>query len=256
MQRLCRLTAVFLTLILLCGCSLDGLRLKDREGTGTDSSVTTEGDSSEEESGLISSEDYTAGEIMDYFGEVAFGSEFGDSSGRVCRWEEPIKYTVTGSPRESDLELLSVLCDRLNEIEGFPGISYTDNAKKANYTVMFIPRSQIVEEFENATEACVGMSEFTWYTSSAEIFKARAAIDCDAESERESTVCEEFLQSLGLAMDSYAHPNSVFYQGVCNYSRPSELDYILVELLYSPALTTGMTKTEALRTAVELLRWK
>jgi len=249
-QFLSKFSALFLAAVLFCGCVSTDTPPKETESTDSGTVVETEEDT------RIVSDDYTAGEIMDYFAEVAFGSEFGESSGRVCRWNSPIKYTVTGSPTQADLELLSILCDRLNQIEGFPGISYTDKAKNANFTVMFISGEELMEEFEHASESCVGMSEFMWYTSSAEIFTARAAIDCNEVKERESTICEEFLQSLGLAMDSYAHPNSVFYQGVCTYSRPSELDYIMVELLYSPALTTGMPKDEALKTAVDLLKWK
>lgn len=205
--------------------------------------------------GGIGLENATAGEILDYFAEIAFGSEFGTSAEKLCRWKTKIFYTVTGTPTDSDKALIDELAEKLRGIENFPGIEKADSAEDANFEIMFIPRSEIVEKFGNATQSCVGMSEYNWNTDSCEIISARAAIDVDATSERESTICEEFLQAMGLAKDSYAHMDSVFYQGKCVYKRPSELDWTMVRLLYHPELHPGMSKYEAVKAASVLLAW-
>lgn len=258
MQKICK-SLVLLIVLLLCSCGLtdpsDKMPGSAEKNAAESSDATEYVDPAAPEDGGIDIEVHTAGVIMDYFAEVAFGSEFGNSPLQLCRWEREIVYTVTGSPAEADLELIATVAERLNTIEGFPGMRRTNDADDANFEIMFITRAEIIEQFKNADESCKGMSEFHWYTDSCEIFKARAAIDCEAVEERESTVCEEVLQALGLARDSFQHRDSVFYQGTCLYRRPSELDYTMVRLLYHPELSTGMSRYEALTAASALLKW-
>lgn len=244
--------------VLLCSCTYFSATDRDPDVSNADSSsdtVSSYVDPAAPEDGGLSLKSDSAGQILDYFSEIAFGSEFGDSTEKLCRWESEIFYTVTGECRDEDIELIGILVDRLNSIEGFPQMREAAFNETANFEIMFITRSEITELFDEANENCAGMSEYHWYTDTCEIFKARAAIDCYEEDERLSTICEEILQSLGLAKDSYAHRDSVFYQGKCIYSRPSDLDYAMVELLYHPKLKTGMSRYEAITAAAGLLKW-
>lgn len=256
MINLCKFfLSVLLLSVLLCSCVGSGDPANTAESETVAGTTTEYNDPAAPADGGIFIDSATAGEILDYFVEVAFGSEFGTPSERLCRWSEKIFYTVTGSPTDSDLALIGELTERLNEIEGFPGIEVADSAAVANFEIMFIPRSEIIEKFDDATEACAGMSEYRWYTDSCEIFGARAAIDSEETEERNSTICEEILQALGLARDSYEHRDSVFYQGKCVYNRPSELDWTLVRILYNPKLNVGMSRYEAIPAAAGILAW-
>ncbi len=242
----------------LCSCAFFSAPEHGSVSSTADSdsdTVSSYVDPAAPEDGGLSLKSDSAGHILDYFAEVAFGSEFGDNTEKLCRWESEILYTVTGECRDGDIELIGILVDRLNSIEGFPQMREAGFNEDANFEIMFITRAEITELFDEANENCAGMSEYHWYTDSCEIFKARAAIDCNEEEERLSTICEELLQSLGLAKDSYAHRDSVFYQGKCIYSRPSELDYAMVELLYHPKLKAGMSRYEAITAAAGLLKW-
>lgn len=237
--------------LILCSCNAGGSPAIP-EGT---EAVTSFIDPAAPADGGIAVEGKTAGEILDYFSEIAFGSEYGDAPEQLCRWADTIIYKVTGDPTEADLELIGILADRLNGIEHFPGIREAGTLDKANFEVMFVPREQITELFSHATDACIGMSEYRWLTETGEIVSARAAIDSAEEEERASTVCEEFLQALGLAKDSYSHADSVFYQGKCVYTRPSELDWAMIKLLYRPELTPKMSRYEAIKAAAGVLKW-
>ena len=260
-QRICKLLAAAAAVVLLQSCSAIDKRT-GANSTGSGSSIESSAVSSDDsadpaapEGGGIGTSTASAGEILDYFAEIAFGSEYGDSSDKLCRWENEILYTVTGAPTKADLELISIIVDSLNSINGFPGMREAGTLEDANFEIMFVTRDKIVELFDDADMSCTGMSEYRWYTESCEIFEARAAIDCEEEAERNSTICEEILQSMGLAMDSYAHPDSVFYQGPCYYSRPSKLDYAVLKLLYSPKLEAGMSRYESIIAAAGELRW-
>ena len=207
------------------------------------------------EAGTLTVPDMSAGEILDYFCDVALDSEYGETEHRVCRWESPISYTVEGAATDEDLALIAELCDRLNEIDGFPGIRKAIIAQTANFTVSFVPREEIPGMFTSADENCVGMAEYSWDVETGEILSARAAITADLTDERESTICEEFLQSLGPANDSYEHIDSVFYEGRTLVPRPSKLDWAVLALLYSPKLTTGADKKTAMVQAAGVVAW-
>ncbi|MBQ7827541.1 MAG: DUF2927 domain-containing protein [Clostridia bacterium] len=252
MRTVTKALALLLLICVLASCNAAPADEPAADGTGD---VTDYVDPMMPEDGGITVEGKSAGVVLDYFAEIAFGSEYGSAPEKLCRWEKPVVYKVTGEPTDKDLELIGTLCEKLNSIEGFPGISEAGIFDKANFEIMFISRGEIVEQFSDATEACVGMSEYRWLSDTCEIISARAAIDKAESEERASTVCEEFLQALGLAKDSYSHADSVFYQGKCVYSRPSVLDWAMVELLYHPALRGGMSKYEAITAAAGILSW-
>ncbi len=256
MIRLFKIITLCVSLcFVLCCCNSGTNEKKPVHSSTATSEITEYIDPAAPADGGISIKSATAGEILDYFSVIAFGSEFGTSSGRLCRWKDSIVYHISGNPKDSDVALIRELSVKLNTIEGFPGITESDNSADANFEIMFIPRSEMMEKFNDATDACSGMSEYSWSVNTCEIISARAAIDCDEKTERNSTICEEFLQALGLARDSYEHIDSVFYQGKSVYNRPSELDWTLVRLLYHPALRTGMSKYEAIGAASGILAW-
>lgn len=248
MKKICSIAALLLSLSLFFGCS-------EIADTGRDVGADSETSSDTADDGKIFSEEYSPGEIMDYFFEVAFGSEYGSSSDRLCRWSKEVLYEVNGDCTDDDRELMQYLFDTLNGIDGFPGIREPKFGEKANFTVSFVTRDEICEMFEYADETCAGMSEYTWLTDTCEIISARAAIDCEEVYERESTICEEILQAMGIGNDSLLYQNSVFFQGMCLYKKPSSLDIAVIKLLYSPMLTLGMTKAEAVPVAATALRW-
>lgn len=248
-KRIRNAISALLALLCITGCAGD-----DRGKPITDDTASGEVTAVPADVGIYS-DAYSPGEIMDYFFEVAFGSEYGTSSDRLCRWVSEIHYEIIGDCTESDRELMDYLFETLNSIDGFPGIRAARFGERVNFKIYFVTRDELYEMFEYANEDCTGMSEYSWRTETCEIFEARAAIDCEETYERESTICEEILQSMGIGNDSMSYQNSVFFQGTCLYKRPSSLDIAVVELLYSPALSVGMTKAEAIPVAASALRW-
>ena len=203
--------------------------------------------------GTIAVKNVSPGTILDYFSEIAIGSEYGESAEIICKWTKRIRYCVEGDATDADRELLERLCERLNEIDGFPGISEALISSTANMTVSFVSRDEIEQMFENADQNCAGMASYEW--ENGEIISARCAIDRDLTTERECTICEDFLQSLGPARDSYMFPNSVFYQGFTITPFPIDLDFAVLEILYSPALPAGTPRLEAMSAAATLVKW-
>lgn len=204
----------------------------------------------------IAVEGVSPGTILDFFSEVAIGSEYGESADVLCRWTHRIRYYLKGDVTGEDRSLIDSICDRLNGIEGFPGIFETDSEVLADLTVSFVPQSEIRSTFPEAGEGCTGMASYVWDSESGSITKARSFVDSSLTTERANTLCEEFLQALGPARDSYMFPNSVFYQGYTLTPFPTELDFAILRILYSPKLTTGAPRAESLSRAAALLAWE
>ena len=246
-----RLISLILALaaLMLCSCSFDTGNPPPAKSTDVPENENTAG-------GSITVQDVSPGRILDYFNEVALGSEYGESTDVLCKWTKTVLYTVEGSATEDDLTLIGELCERLNTIEGFPGIRKAIIPGTANFVISFVENGKIEEMFEAADGNCVGMAEYSWDSSTGEILSARAAIDETITDERCSTVCEEFLQALGPACDSYSYINSVFYEGVTLVPRPSELDWAIMQILYSPEMPVGVHRADALAAAARLVSWE
>lgn len=229
--RLCAGTAVF---FLLCGCR----------------PLETSVSSSE----IIRAEGYTSEEIYEYFAEIAFQSEYGGWRGRLCKWTDEIVCYIEGDYAEGEMDVLTDLAARLNTIPAFPGIRMTSDREQANFTISFVMQNELTRLFGPEAEHSSGMSKFYWTKKSGEIIRAETGIASNITpmNAKASVICEEFLQALGLSSDSYSYPESVFYQGYNGALRPAEIDWALIELLYSDTLQPGMEEEDAL-TEVRLL---
>ena len=259
MKRAAALAAALAASLLLASCGvLDMIGFSDggeKSSDGAPSGKTSTHVESAED-GTIAVTNVSAGTILDYFSAVAIGSEYGESARIVCKWQKHISYYIEGDATDDDAALIDRLCERLNEIEGFPGISRTQSGSSANLTVSFVSRSQIVQMFSEADENCAGMASYEWDSATGSILSARCAIDSSLTSERNCTICEEFLQSLGPARDSYMFPTSVFYEGFTLTPFPTDLDFAVMEILYSPSIPVGASRLDALAAAAKLVKWE
>jgi len=197
---------------------------------------------------FIRAEGYTAEEIYDYFSEIAFQSEYGGWRGRLCKWSDEIVCYIEGDFAEGEMAVLTDLAARLNSIPSFPGIRMTAQRDQANFTISFVMQNELQRLFGADAEHSSGMSKFYWTKKSGEIIRAETGIASNITpmNAKASVICEEVLQALGLSSDSYAHPESVFYQGYNGALRPAEIDWALIELLYSESIHPGMEEEEAL----------
>ena len=233
------------SLALLCSCALFGSKNAPDEKK----------QAVEAPKDPIALKNVSAGKILDFFADVAIGSEYGESGDVVCKWTKRVKFFIKGDATDEDRELIARLCEELNGIEGFPGIEEVSAETSATMTVSFVSRDEIVKGFEHADADCSGMAEYQWDGETGAIRSARCAIDSALGADRANTVCEEFLQALGPAKDSLMFTESVFYQGYTLMPFPSELDFAVVRMLYSPRIPAGTDRLTAISLAAQLLEW-
>ena len=189
--------------------------------------------------------DCTAGQMTEYFEEVVLHTEYSDGTGEdylVQKWLSPIRYRVFGTPTDTDNEVLDALVEQLNSIPGFPGICAAEDGEPEDVSISFLEREAFETSFSVVTngEDSFGAVQYWYYTQTNELYAAcigcRTDIDQD---ERNSVLVEEVINMLGIS-DTVLRPDSITYQYSNENTALSEIDLVILKLLYDPAIACGM----------------
>lgn len=213
------------------------------------------------------SSELSAERLLRSFDLIVFHNEFDSRvDTRLRKWVDPVRIFL--DVRAGNFEVLKRQMDaharNLAEITGYD-IATVEDAKAANITVVFERDNRLEEvawdyfstDFDirmvMRTNLCFGR-----YHSNAnyEIFKAVVVIPTDrAISRKKLAACivEETTQVLGLPNDSDEVTPSVFNDHSAD-DELTELDAILLKLLYDSRLKPGMPRTDVLRIVGEILR--
>lgn len=182
---------------------------------------------------------------LGYFGEIAFSPEFGTSAGGLVKWTEDVRIAVHGDPTEEDIETLHDVVADLGELIDTIQIEVVDTGQ--NVDLHFAPEAQFASIEPNYVPVNMGFF-WVWWDGGRNITEARILVSTTGvtQAERSHLIREEVTQSLGLMMDSSSYPDSIFQQAWTETQQYSDLDEAVIELLYLPQLTPGMTYEEAL----------
>lgn len=184
-------------------------------------------------------------DVILYFNEVCLDAEMTDGDDANClqRWTVPITYHLNGSYTQEDLAVLSDFTQWLNTVEGFPGIMEAADPSGANLEIHFCTPEEMPELMGEGFTDMDGAMTF-WYTDS----RIHSAIICCrsdlSQYLRNSVLLEELYNSLGPAQDSMLRPDSIIYEAYSETQSLSQIDKLLLQLLYHPTLQPGMTAGE------------
>lgn len=202
-------------------------------------------------------EDIALEEVLLCFNEIVHQMEYTDSTGdptRVQKWLTPIRYTIDGSPTDENLAILQSFFEQLNEIEGFPGIAPAEEEWSANLTLSFLDPDAFRDSFSDVVqgEDAYGATQFWYYTDTGEIHTARIGYRTDLDqAEYSSILLEEVVNTLGIS-DSLRRSDSIVYQYSNENLSLSRVDWLILKLLYAPAIECGMTEAETNAIIAEL----
>ena len=70
------------------------------------------------------------------------------------------------------------------------------------------------------------------------------ATDVTDQKARNHLIQEEFIGALGLLNDHFLYSDSILYQPWTTVQQPSEVDWLMLNILYSPRLSPGMDKNK------------
>ena len=184
---------------------------------------------------------YTYDEI-EYFTEIALGTEYGDNTQVIRKWNSDIRIKVNGYPNENDLKALDQVVSDINEITG-DKINVSIVETNQNININFVPLSEF--SICNAPPGNYGYFNCKWRDNV--IYECTICVATDdvlLKEERTHMIREEITQSLGLMNDSLKYRDSIFYQGWTQTQRYLEIDRKMIEILYSDYIKPGMGKEE------------
>ena len=189
--------------------------------------------------------DYTLRQIQEYFEEVVLNAEFSDGTGDstlVQKWTEPISYRIYGKPTEEDRRILNDFLAQLNQIPGFPGFYTAEAEGIETLRIHFLEPSLFRDSFSAVVngEDAYGAMEFWYYTDTNEIYSARIGYRTDLDQmTRSSILLEEIVNMLGIS-DTLLREDSITYQYSNENLELSDVDWILLKLLYHPQMQCGL----------------
>lgn len=183
---------------------------------------------------------------LEYFAEIAFGSEFGDTDETIHKWTRNPTIAVHGSPNTSDIDELHLVVSELNALTETIDIGFVEHGA-ASINVHFLPEHQFATLIADYVPGNIGYFAFRW-DASRNITLGQVLISTTISGQRlrNHVIREEITQVLGLGKDSFAHRDSIFYQDHSMVTRYTDLDRTIIQFLYRPAITPGMTREQAL----------
>ena len=191
--------------------------------------------------------EYSVEQIIEYFNEVVLNVEYTDGTGDatlVQKWLFPIYYNVYGNPTDEDLAVLNDLFAQLNAVAGFPGIYPVSGMVQENLSISFFSPDVFRDEFSSVVngEDAYGATQFWYYTDTNELYHGRIGHRTDIpQTERSSIIVEEIINTLGIT-DTVLREDSIVYQYTNENLTLSDVDWVILKLLYDPAIESGMDK--------------
>ena len=194
-------------------------------------------------------ERYSVEQVIEYFNEVVLNVEYGAGSGNhqaVKKWTERITYRLEGEATEKDLAVLEGFFAELNAIEGFPGIYLATENETAAMSIHFYNRhgfrNNMSQYIDN--ETADGAAVYWFYNDNNQIHTAKIGYRTDIkQTTRNSVLLEEIVNALGLG-DSWLREDSIVYNGYSLPQKLSDMDWLILKLLYNANIKSGMSQNE------------
>ena len=190
-------------------------------------------------------EDLPLDQVLTYFHEVTAQIEYNEGSGDfslIQKWLYPILVEIKGEPTEQDLQVLENFFKQLNQVSGFPGIAMATGLQQANLTISFLNHQEFQDEFSECIhgEDAWGATQYWYYTDTNEIHTGRIGYRTDVpQLDRDSILLEEIVNLLGIT-DTVLREDSIVYQYSNSNLDLSDVDWLLLELLYHPDIHCSM----------------
>ena len=198
-----------------------------------------------EHSGLYL-ENVSVEDVICWFNEVCLDTEFsfGGNASLVQKWDVPIAYIIYGEPTEEDLVTLSRFTQWLNTLEGFPGISQTQDPAAANLRIHFTDHQGLTDIMGPDFAGLDGAVTF-WYDGANAIYDEVICIRTDLDQQvRNSVIQEEIYNGLGPVQDTSLREDSLIWQGYSIPQEPTEVDELILRLLYHPDILRGLDASQ------------
>jgi hypothetical protein len=172
---------------------------------------------------------------------VAFRHEYGGEHD-LLRWATPIRIYVGGTPTNQDRDTIEdFLIELACHVPMMPNVSIVNREMAANITMWFGPLDQLQYHVHEYPEESWGAFHY-WYNN-FRINRAEIGIANDVTSQRDRNhiIKEELIGVFGLGNDHYEYSDSIIYQRWTATQELFDVDWLMMNMLYHPDVTPGMT---------------
>ena len=185
-------------------------------------------------------------DMIRWFDEVCMDAEFVNSGNAtlVQKWASPVYYTLLGAPTPEDEAAVSSMASMLNGISGFPGMYQTSNPDSANLKIHFVSEDEMMNILGTNFYGCDG-GVTIWWDGAQQIYSGVICVRTDLEQYvRNSVIKEEIYNGMGPLQDTDLRSDSLIYSGYSTPQQPTQVDKMIVTLLYNTKVRCGMNMEE------------
>lgn len=176
----------------------------------------------------------------------AFSSEYNDNGrDQMTRWEKPIYVYAGGSPTKKDLSELDSFLMQLNvQVPLLPNITRVAQESQANITVYYVKLSRMSEYVSDYHSGNWGYFSYRFQNNVRYQARIALAIDKANQKQRNHLMREELVGALGLSNDHEVYADSILYQAWTEVQTLSDVDWLMLNMVYSPYTAPGMTYSQ------------
>ncbi len=170
----------------------------------------------------------------------------GARQGHLIRWGRSIRVYIDGNPTARDRETIdTMLLNLALRVPNLPNVTLTNNRNDADIVFCFVPLNRMKDYVPGYVKGNWGYFNY-YYSGDWTMLEATIGIasDVTTQADRNHLIQEEFFGCLGLLNDHYLYSDSIVYQPWTTVQQPSEVDWLMLNMVYSPLLSPGMDKTQ------------
>ena len=187
---------------------------------------------------------------LDCMMRCAFTQEWDSNGGydtncQLRRWEDTIRIYVSGSPANDDLQQLDAfIMEIATHCPNMPNIRIVNNEYDANIVLYYGPLNTLGDHVDYYHEGNWG--SFSYYFTSYIMTSGKVGIatDVNTTDSKRHLLREELIGVFGLTNDHNDYSDSILYQEWTTVGQLSEVDWLMLNMLYDPDLRCGMSADE------------
>lgn len=167
----------------------------------------------------------------------------------LTRWETPIRICVTGSPSADDKDQLNkFIMELATHCPNMPNISLVASELEANVVIYYGPLNKLSQHVDYYHEGNWGAFSYQ-YNGNYEIVSGKVGIATDKNNRasKRHLLREELVGLFGLANDHEVYADSILYQQWTTVGQLSDVDWLMLNMIYDPDLSCGMSAGQAYR---------
>ena len=166
-----------------------------------------------------------------------------DEDDAILRWEIPIEVEIKGDFTETDYNRIIDELDYINDLDALPPISVVE--ADGNFIIYFVPQNEMPDILPQCDPDYVYYVEYE--ENENKLYEAICLIASDANNQKQrnySVLCA-LTYSLGLIEDGSTYEDSILQSDWTEIQSYSDVDYYMLQLLYSDRIKAGMNRQEA-----------